>query len=434
MAYIFNGITKIITFDVSTITVDVRDLWSRYIEWLLTSDNSKYLLAMRNVGGDPLPGAKELGISYFMINGWKIKPFEESQVLTVNGNLYSEDGSSPYAPVLGAFNVTILSSVSNLVDSTVQQLPEIEYASYNGGVTIDAVNGTNSSTYPFGTPLYPCKTTSNSYAIRLARGFKKIYLRSDLNLVGIPDGILNGLDIIGETGNRKYTLTFNNVLVTDCKATNLAVTGVFKQGSTAQAVDCEIYDSVDVDLRATNSSLKSGVYANTNLTNCILEGDISIKPGGNMSGTGIVFEGDLTTINMLSQPSTVSLDVDSGYFKLKNAIVGSLAEFNLRGGEVEIDTTCTGGEYYLEGYGTLYNNGTMTEKGNHLLALETIPINVWSNQNAIDQTTKIDELHKVGGLDSENPATTTANEISVGSITIDITGDGETSTTFTRND
>jgi hypothetical protein len=189
-----------------------------------------------------------------------------------------------------------------------------------------------------------------------------------------------------------------------------------------------------VDLRATNSSLKSGVYANTNLTNCILEGDISIKPGGNMSGTGIVFEGDLTTIDMLNQPSTVSLDVDSGYFKLKNAIVGSLAEFNLRGGEIEIDTTCTGGEYYLEGYGTLYNNGTMTEKGNHLLALETIPINVWSNQNAIDQTTKIDELHKVGGLDPENPATTTLYDIKVGGINIDITGDGETSTTLTRND
>lgn len=374
MAYTFNGITKIITFDVSTTEFDVRDLWSRYLDWLAISDNSKYLLAMRNVGGDPLPGSKELGLTYFMINGWKIKPFEESQVLTVNGNLYSEDGSSPYAPVLGSYNVTIISSVSNLVDSTVQQLPEIEYASYNGGVTIDTVNGTDSSVYPYGTPLYPCKTTANSYAIRIARGFKKVYLRSNLNLVGIPDGVLNGLDIIGETGNRKYTLTVTNVLVTACKATNLTVTGAFKAGSTAQAIDCEIHDALNVGLRATNCSILSGVYESTDLSNCLLKGDIKIKENGNMSGIGIVFEGDFSTIDMQNAASTVSLDVDSGYFKLINSTTGCLAEFNLRGGEIEIDSTCTGGEYYLEGYGTLFNNGSMIEKANHLLALETIPI------------------------------------------------------------
>lgn len=425
MAYTFNGITKIISFDVSTTTFDVRDLWSRYLDWLLTSDNSKYSLAMRNVGGDLLPGSKELGITYFMMNGWKIKPFEENQVLTVNGNLYSEDGSSPYAPVIGNFNVTILSSVSNLVDSTVQQLPEIEYASYNGGVTIDAVNGTDSSAYPFGTPLYPCKTTANSYAIRLTRGFKKIYLRSDLNLIGIPDGILSGLDIIGETGNRKYTLTVSNVLVTDCKATNLSVTGIFKQGSTAQAIDCEIYDSENVTLRATNSSLESGIYENTDLTNCILEGDIKIKSGGNMSGVGVVFEGDFTTIDMLNQPSTVSLDVESGYFKLINTTIGGLAEFNLRGGELELDNTITGGEFYIEGYGTLYGDPLalgMVVKANNLISSEAI---------ATSQV-KVNELHIIGGLDPLNPATTTQEEITVGDIKIEITGDGETSTTFTR--
>jgi hypothetical protein len=446
MAYTFNGITKIITFDVSTTEFDVRDLWSRYLDWLAISDNSKYLLAMRNVGGDPLPGSKELGLTYFMTNGWKIKPFEESQVLTVNGNLYSEDGSSPYAPVLGSFNVTIISSVSNLVDSTVQQLPEIEYASYNGGVTIDTVNGTDSSVYPYGTPLYPCKTTANSYAIRIARGFKKVYLRSDLNLIGIPDGVLRDLDIVGETGSRKHTLTISNVLVTDCKATNLTVTGAFKEGSTAQAIDCEIHDALNVNLRATNCSILSGIYESTDLSNCLLEGDIQIKEGGNMSGVGIVFEGDFTTIDMQNAISTVSLDVDSGYFKLINAVNGCLAEFNLRGGEIEIDPTCTGGEYYLEGYGTLYNEGVMTEKANHLLALETIPAPIWNELTSGHQITgtfgktvaessnKIKELHKIGGLDSTTPATTTQNRVTAGDIRIDISGNGETITTFTRND
>ena len=50
----------------------------------------------------------------------------------------------------------------------------------------------------------------------------------------------------------------------------------------------------------------------------------------------------------------------------------------------------------------------------------------------IELQLKIDELHKIGGLDISNPATTTQDEIIVGDIKIDITGDGETTTTFTR--
>jgi hypothetical protein len=48
--------------------------------------------------------------------------------------------------------------------------------------------------------------------------------------------------------------------------------------------------------------------------------------------------------------------------------------------------------------------------------------------------TLIDELHKVQGLDAANPATTTTTNVTAGTINVDITGDGVTSTTFTRND
>jgi hypothetical protein len=116
MAYTFDGINKIISFDESTTEFDVRDLWSRYVDWMLVSDNSKYVLAMRNVGGDPLPGSKSLGLTYFMLNGWKIRPFSETHVLSINGNIYSEDGSSPFVPTVGDYNVTIINTVSNLID------------------------------------------------------------------------------------------------------------------------------------------------------------------------------------------------------------------------------------------------------------------------------------------------------------------------------
>lgn len=48
--------------------------------------------------------------------------------------------------------------------------------------------------------------------------------------------------------------------------------------------------------------------------------------------------------------------------------------------------------------------------------------------------TLIDELHQLEGLKDGSPMTVTQNSRSVGTINLDISGDGETSTTVTRND
>jgi hypothetical protein len=69
----------------------------------------------------------------------------------------------------------------------------------------------------------------------------------------------------------------------------------------------------------------------------------------------------------------VSLDVNSGIITFINAVSGCLIELNLRGGEIVLDASCVGGDFYAEGYGTLYNESNMNIKDNHLLALETIP-------------------------------------------------------------
>ena len=59
MTYSFDGVNKIITPTEAPvggeISINVQEIYSRWIDWFLTSDNSKYLMAMRAVGGDPLP-------------------------------------------------------------------------------------------------------------------------------------------------------------------------------------------------------------------------------------------------------------------------------------------------------------------------------------------------------------------------------------------
>ena len=55
MAISFDGSTKTITLSSGTTTLDVVDLWSRWVDWVLTpGDNSKYAIAMDIVGGQDI--------------------------------------------------------------------------------------------------------------------------------------------------------------------------------------------------------------------------------------------------------------------------------------------------------------------------------------------------------------------------------------------
>lgn len=110
MGYIFNGITKTITLTPGTVTMSVRDVWSRWVEWFVTSDNSKYSLAMSQVGGDDidLTAGTSIPIYIFLQNGWKIKPQEANHTLTVNdGVLIVAGGGDPFINTTGSYIVRI---------------------------------------------------------------------------------------------------------------------------------------------------------------------------------------------------------------------------------------------------------------------------------------------------------------------------------------
>lgn len=89
-------------------------LYSEWKEWVQVDNNSKYLQAMYSVGGEPLPGGKYLGATFFLINDWKMRPYEATHTLTLEGNLFCDDGSSPFVPTVGTYNVQVIMTVSNL--------------------------------------------------------------------------------------------------------------------------------------------------------------------------------------------------------------------------------------------------------------------------------------------------------------------------------
>lgn len=116
MGYTFNGASKLIILTPGTTSFTAVDAYSRWKDWVLLSDNSKYEEAMSTTGGDPLPGGAFLGQTFFMENGWKIRPQESAHTLVLTGNLFDRAGGSPFTSTVGSFNVRIEQKTSNIVD------------------------------------------------------------------------------------------------------------------------------------------------------------------------------------------------------------------------------------------------------------------------------------------------------------------------------
>jgi hypothetical protein len=110
MALSFNGDTKIITLSTGTTSLSVRDLWSRWVDWVSIGDNSKYRIAMEQVGGNTIDATAGtfIPIYAFLVNGWRIKPQESDHILNVvDGILLVEGGGDPFISTLGDYTVRI---------------------------------------------------------------------------------------------------------------------------------------------------------------------------------------------------------------------------------------------------------------------------------------------------------------------------------------
>jgi hypothetical protein len=130
MAFTFNGPNKLITLSVGTTQISVLDLWSRWVDWYLSSDNSKYLPAFQQVGGDdidPIAGTS-IPIYAFLMNGWKLKPQEANHTLAVkDGILLVNGGGDPFNNTTGAYTVRI---------NYQQPVQAITVSTGGGGITL----------------------------------------------------------------------------------------------------------------------------------------------------------------------------------------------------------------------------------------------------------------------------------------------------------
>lgn len=119
----FDGPNKIIYVAEGVTELDVlTDLYSAWKEWILGSYEfphpSAYKQAFTAIGGDPITDTQNVGITYFLENGWRIQPAPSGDpyVLTVSGNIYTrETGQNPFLFAEGVSTSLVRSNIVDLI-------------------------------------------------------------------------------------------------------------------------------------------------------------------------------------------------------------------------------------------------------------------------------------------------------------------------------
>ena len=168
----FDGPNKIININFGETEIDAqRDLYSAWKRWVTVDPsgagipyNSGYLPAFRTTGGDPVGAGQNISGYFFLINGWRVRSWEGDHFLTVNGNLYVDEGGSPFIPTVGDFQIVIAlqvspQSITNTVTTTAGVLTDQDKGDITQGVwTESAITSANTPSGSFGAVLNSVKT------------------------------------------------------------------------------------------------------------------------------------------------------------------------------------------------------------------------------------------------------------------------------------
>lgn len=233
----------------------------------------------------------------------------------------------------------------------------LSLSEFAGVVWLDPINGVSGTTYPIGTRGYPSNNGPDALQIAIRESITEFRIDGDFTTTtNLSDYTIAG-DTFLDDG-----LTFNNNTYSGITFKYLRLDGI------ATFTNCEFIGCFIENIENFSGEVIGGRISN----------NISVEAGKTFSGVELVVEGDNTIIDLQNAPCTVSLDVNSGIITFINAVAGCLIELNLRGGEIVLDSSCVGGDFYAEGSGTLYDNSAMTILDNHLLALEPIADYVWN--------------------------------------------------------
>lgn len=354
----FDKATKIITVLSPDTEITCQELYDLVRDWEDETINIEEPTVIRGAGKEELGGSVYVGITVTLID-WYIT-FEElpNQCAITGGNLVRYDTTTslftraldPSAP---AVYVTASSS------ATLQEQAQIEYGSFLGRVTIDAVNGYAGTEFPIGTPQEPVNNLADAITIAQARGFDVLYIVGDFT-IGATDNV-DGYIIEG------IFPSFASITI---------VSGASTEGTLFRS--CTVSGTLDGDASIRDCSVCDLEYVEGNVCGCCLAGTITLAGSTptriHDCWDGLPGETNLPVINMGGSGRSLTVAGYHGDLYITNKTGSDDLSIDISVGHVELDSTITAGSITVKGIGTLVDNtgGTATVDSTALLCKATI--------------------------------------------------------------
>ncbi len=300
----------------------------------------------------------------------------------------------------------------------------INSASFHGAVTIDVANGVAGTIYPTGTRRQPSNNLNDAKTIALVNGLNEFLIVGNLT-IGATDDI-DGYSFVGENLISAVMILTAGCTTNKTSFREVIITGVVNGPVYMERVGLQTLSNIGSD----------------NFPSMFFE--CVFRPGITAFKAGLVTPQTLHFINCISALSPPILDFNgtnsvilfrksAGSIVISNYTGGQTCVFEFNQGEITIDSSCTSGTVELGGIYKLNNNGTLTvvEK-NESIARSVLDALSNDHLKAGSIGKVMEELYKLQGMKSGEPMTVTRTSRVAGDVVLDITGDGQVSTTVTR--
>lgn len=342
----FDKVNEIITVDISEIEATIQDLHNAIKDWEDNLQNCEIAKICDSYGKQQLVGGIYVGLTMVLYD-WKLAFAARGgpdwvECVISGGNLVrydtvAEGYTSPIEPT-AYVSVTISSSSS----ATLQELTDIQYSSFENGVSIDVVSGISGTDYPTGTRRQPVDNLVDAKSIATTRGLSVLYITGNIT-IGAMDNV-DGYIMIGQNPELT-TMTFTN----GCSTVATEIKDCMLDGTL----------SGDVQIRGCFIGALSGLQGT--ILNCSLTDTITL--GGTSSDLAQFIECYLgttavgvITVDMNGDGPTLAMRAYTGGVEVKNKTGNSKVAIDFLSGRLIIDSTVTNGTFFVRGVGEISEN------------------------------------------------------------------------------
>ncbi len=267
-------------------------------------------------------------------------------------------------------DVKVANSVSLIVNNAAGLISnaQIEYSSFNGGVSVCATSPYAGTLFPNGTPQQPVNNFTDALLIATNRGFGTFYICSDITL----DESLDFSDkiFVGESQTKTTIQIDSNAQVDGCEFFDAAIMGI-----------------LDGDCKAKNCTISTIEYLNGIVEQCLMTAG-TVTLGGNAEAHFLdCWSGApapaTPIIDMGGSGQALNLRNYNGGITIKNKNGPEAVTVDLNSGHIILDSTVTAGIITVRGVGTITDNSLgATVNSEHLVNPHTLADQVWDEQTS----------------------------------------------------